>query len=77
MKGLNVKNTGGIMPKFKIFQHPNTHMFYIMRRADEMVPNAPGTIPYLFLPPGYRYEWEALERLKALNMADRGKNPNK
>lgn len=45
MKGLNVKNTGGIMPKFRLFQHPNTHMYYIMRRADEMTPNAPAPSP--------------------------------
>lgn len=76
MKGLNVKNTGGIMPKFKLFEHPDTHMFYILRRADELTPNVPGTIPYLFLPPGYRTKWEAMERLEALNRADRF-NPNK
>ena len=72
MKGLFVRGDG-LAPRYRTWRHPGTGAWYVMERDDRRISPEPGKRAYVFLPPAYRTEEEALERLKVLNKIDRFK----
>ncbi|MGN0029945.1 MAG: hypothetical protein ACI35Q_09500 [Marinilabiliaceae bacterium] len=72
MRGLFVR-VDGLAPRYRTWRHPDTGAWYVMERDDTRMSTEPGKRAYLFLPPAYRTEGEALDRLKMLNKLDRFK----
>lgn len=72
MRGLYVR-VEGLAPRYRIWRHPDLGTWYVMVRDDSRASAEPGKRAYTFIPPAYRTEDEALEKLKKLNKAERFK----